>query len=713
MKKFLPIKCTSYFLPILSFSSTLFTLIVVLHLYQSDNVLAQATLTWDPPEDVESVVGYKVYYGNASRNYYASEKVNNQTSIRLDFLPVDNTHYLAVVACDSTGNESTYSNEVIFQNYISGNSPPIAVDDLIMTTESIPVNFNVVANDTDANGTVAPETVSIITFPDNGTVTNNWDGTVTYTPDLGFRGKDTFTYTVKNNLGRTSRVAEVTVDVTGASNGSQNTYTLEIQPMGADAFIRDGSSSDKNFGEKGYVIVKHAITGYQRRGVFGFDFSMLADSARITSAYLDLYYFDKSFGNDPRGEKLEVNRVLETGIIEQEVTWDDYKSLRAWDTAGGDYTVTDRATAMMPNDYGWVQWRVTEQAKYAQANTYGIMHLLLKFASETAPNAAARFYTKDFAIDSSKHPRLIINYTTDTENTPPSLSISKPEGTGDIVSVGELFNIMYNLADPDNIVTAALYYDSDNSGFNGTLIGECAAVGEGSTICTWDTTGMPLGSYYVYGITNDGTNPEVKAYSPGKIEISSEVEKTLTVQPSGADTYIHDGKNSGNNYGTKSSIQLKTAITGYQRRGIFEFDFSKLDDSARITSAYLDLYYFDKSIGKDPRGERVEVNRLLKTGIIESEVTWDNYKGSIAWDTAGGDYTVTGQATVEMPADYGWVRWTITELVKDAQRNRSEVLRMLVRFASDASNNVAARFYTKDFASDASKQPKLIIHYTH
>ena len=47
--------------------------------------------------------------------------------------------------------------------------------------------------------------------------------------------------------------------------------------------------------------------------------------------------------------------------------------------------------------------------------------------------------------------------------------ISEPNGTGDTVVVGDLYNITYSLDDPDDAVTAAFYYDTDSSGLDGGL----------------------------------------------------------------------------------------------------------------------------------------------------------------------------------------------------------------------------------------------------
>jgi len=93
------------------------------------------------------------------------------------------------------------------------NDSPVANDDSDTTPEDTPVSTNVVANDTDVDGTVVASAVAIVSGPSDGSVVNNGNGTVTYTPDEDFNGSDSFTYTVKDNYGATSNVATVTINV--------------------------------------------------------------------------------------------------------------------------------------------------------------------------------------------------------------------------------------------------------------------------------------------------------------------------------------------------------------------------------------------------------------------------------------------------------------------------------------------------------------------
>ncbi|MEK7583971.1 MAG: hypothetical protein AAB490_01895 [Patescibacteria group bacterium] len=122
-----------------------------------------------------------------------------------------------------------------------------------------------------------------------------------------------------------------------------------------------------------------------------------------------------------------------------------------------------------------------------------------------------------------------------TINAAPTANVDDPDGTGDTVTVGDNYSVQYDLADTDDTVTMAFYYDTDSSGLNGTAIsGACATAAEGTNVtCTWNTTGMTTGSYYVYGITNDGINAAVSDYSPGQITINPVGSLSVDIVDSG------------------------------------------------------------------------------------------------------------------------------------------------------------------------------------
>ncbi len=94
-----------------------------------------------------------------------------------------------------------------------------AIDDSVATEEDMPIVIDILANDNDIPvlGTLTntnPTDGSVV-FTNNGTPTDPSDDGVTYTPNSGFVGTDTFTYTLCDDLANCSTAA-VTIVVTDA-----------------------------------------------------------------------------------------------------------------------------------------------------------------------------------------------------------------------------------------------------------------------------------------------------------------------------------------------------------------------------------------------------------------------------------------------------------------------------------------------------------------
>ena len=75
------------------------------------------------------------------------------------------------------------------------NAVPVAANDSAVTDQDTPVGINVLANDNDPDAGPQPLSVNIQSAPANGGVVVNVDNTVTYTPNGGYFGADSFTYT--------------------------------------------------------------------------------------------------------------------------------------------------------------------------------------------------------------------------------------------------------------------------------------------------------------------------------------------------------------------------------------------------------------------------------------------------------------------------------------------------------------------------------------
>ncbi len=107
--------------------------------------------------------------------------------------------------------QDAYFDNIVY--IVAGNKPPVAADDNAVTAVDTPVAIDVLANDSDPDGTLDVTSVKIKTDAVHGTTSVNSDGVVTYTSAAGFSGSDSFTYTVDDTQGETSNVATVTVTV--------------------------------------------------------------------------------------------------------------------------------------------------------------------------------------------------------------------------------------------------------------------------------------------------------------------------------------------------------------------------------------------------------------------------------------------------------------------------------------------------------------------
>ncbi len=107
---------------------------------------------------------------------------------------------------------------------------PTAGDDLADFTVDTPVAIDVLANDTDPDGNQHlqyPGSVALATMPLHGSASvDPASNQITYTPEAGFTGTDSFTYTVLDDAGAISLPATVTVvgsSPTGVNNDFADT----------------------------------------------------------------------------------------------------------------------------------------------------------------------------------------------------------------------------------------------------------------------------------------------------------------------------------------------------------------------------------------------------------------------------------------------------------------------------------------------------------
>ncbi|MCY3007182.1 MAG: Ig-like domain-containing protein [Planctomycetota bacterium] len=173
----------------------------------------------DLPNDTLSIASFQ-----ASSQFGASVTVRNDGSVIYN--PTVSAVLRAMVDGQSLVDTFTYrakdtagllSNVATVSITVSGiNDAPVANNDTFTVPFNVSELLPVLANDTDVDTPLDIGSIEIGRLPVNGTVAPTSSGTVRYTPKTGFRGQDTFTYRVRDSLGKYSQEATVTVNVNTA-----------------------------------------------------------------------------------------------------------------------------------------------------------------------------------------------------------------------------------------------------------------------------------------------------------------------------------------------------------------------------------------------------------------------------------------------------------------------------------------------------------------
>lgn len=100
-------------------------------------------------------------------------------------------------------NEGNNTSNAIAITITGPNDDPVAGADTVTVNYETPTKIDVLANDSDPNGDKLSFVVQNDEFhkPRHGVATRNSDNTITYTPDEGFVGTDTITYTLSDGKG--------------------------------------------------------------------------------------------------------------------------------------------------------------------------------------------------------------------------------------------------------------------------------------------------------------------------------------------------------------------------------------------------------------------------------------------------------------------------------------------------------------------------------
>ena len=192
----------------------------------------------------------------------------------------------------------------------------------------------------------------------------------------------------------------------------------------------------------------------------------------------------------------------------------------------------------------------------------------------------------------------------------------------------------------------------------------------------------------------------------------------VTIQPTTGDGYLYQ-RPSYNTicYGTDTVIYVNSEYAQGENRNqriVGKFDLSAIPSGAVISSAVLSLYAQAGSTA----GRTLGCYRVIQTNWVEgtspqtSNLSWDHYSGTTHWATGGGDYTATDKATATSVLTNNWVDWQVAAQAQYALGNVSGILHFLIKDETEGGAGVFSAFASREYSTDTTKRPKLVITYT-
>lgn len=199
------------------------------------------------------------------------------------------------------------------------------------------------------------------------------------------------------------------------------------------------------------------------------------------------------------------------------------------------------------------------------------------------------------------------------------------------------------------------------------------------------------------------------------IKYPIKIDPTLTIQGEGKDSWIHDGYPT-TNYGSEDTMRTRDNH-GLKFSMFVSIPLPSFLSKAKNITATFSIYYCGHSTA-DPNGRTLTITKLRRADWVESEVTHNVYKTGSNWGSAGAEDTTTDIDTsrtrsLTIPSSFGWVSNSVNTITNDAI-TAGEDFNVKIKmdyFYSLTTYN--AQFYTKEYATDTSLRPKLVIDYDY
>ncbi|MBT8448533.1 MAG: cadherin-like domain-containing protein, partial [Gammaproteobacteria bacterium] len=247
----------------------------------------------------------------------------------------------------------------VLSNYLECIEPIVAVFDSTSTLENTDVNINIQLNDTNNTATSPLNVVVLDSLLNNGSVSVNIDGTVTYTPNANFNGIDSFYYQVCSDGGHCdTALVKITIDPSPCPDGKQTEFiadTLYATSVIDIRFNNNDSPSDSAnlLGSPDGTFVAEDFKKYGDSVILDMGQSIAAGTEIrtfiITWANVDTE-LDAYFSND------NSTYTLDTSWTRAAATQYDLDTISEYSSTDVVYIVS----AFPSNAYRYVKFRVTE-----------------------------------------------------------------------------------------------------------------------------------------------------------------------------------------------------------------------------------------------------------------------------------------------------------------------------------------------------------------
>ncbi len=245
------------------------------------------SLVWDPPTTntdgtpLTDLAGYKIYYGTTSGSYTNNIDVGNVTTSVVNNLTDGRTYYFTATAYDSSGIESSFSNEVS------------------KTTQAPQFTLMAYAVSAGNGGTITPAGAITVSYGANQTIT--------MAPSEGYHVASVFVDGVPIGAITTYTFTNVTANHTIVAIFSSNTYTItadagtggSISPSGVLSANYGGNATFSITPNAGYMTTDVKVDGISRGAMTTYTFANITTSHIISATFGVLPVFSGLTCPDP------------------------------------------------------------------------------------------------------------------------------------------------------------------------------------------------------------------------------------------------------------------------------------------------------------------------------------------------------------------------------------------------------------------------------